>query len=139
VRPFQPGNLLFVNLYPAAASTILGITYGYAPHDVNDRFIRLAHEVTLESFRYGGPGSSICDLVPFCKSPLFFYTWIGSNGEQSETLADVDAIFILSGARRLHQDACGEAVQFTARMDGNPDGIRLGRLAGLTDSDSILR
>ena len=133
MRPRYRKNLLFVDLHHTAASTILGVTYGYTPHDANDKFIRLAHEAALESFRYGGPGSSICDLIPFCKS-LFFYARPGTNRVQSEILADMDAVFILSEARRLHQDGCGEDVQLTARMDGKPDGIQLGYFAGLTDS-----
>ncbi|KAF9650387.1 cytochrome P450 [Thelephora ganbajun] len=56
-----------------SASTILGITYGYTPRDANDEFIQLAHDATFESFRYGGPGSSICDLVPFLK---YWPTWM---------------------------------------------------------------
>ena len=62
------GNLRLAYLYPTAASTVLGVTYGYTPRDANDEFIQLADEATFESFRYGGPGSSICDLVPFCES-----------------------------------------------------------------------
>ena len=66
-------DLCSVDLYsPTAASAILGITYGYTPRDVNDKFIQLAREATLESFRHGGPGSSICDLVPLCRHSLFF-------------------------------------------------------------------
>lgn len=63
-------NLLLADLYLTAASTILGITYGYTPLDANDEFIQLADEAAFESFRYGGPGSSTCDLIPFCKSSL---------------------------------------------------------------------
>lgn len=116
-------RLPFVDLYPAAAFTILGITYGYTPHDVNDEFIRLAHEATFETFRYGGPGSSICDLIPFRTPPLFFHASFESNREGSEILANVDAVFVLSEARRLHQDACGEAFQSTTRMDRKADGV----------------
>ena len=64
VTPLE--KFLINDVHPIAASTILGITYGYTPRSVDDEFIQLAHKATLESFRYGGPGSSICDLVPFC-------------------------------------------------------------------------
>ena len=56
----------------------------------------------------------------------------------SEILANVDAIFVLSEACRLHQVACGEAFRSTARMDRNSDGMQLGHLGDLTDS-AILR
>ena len=131
-------KLPFVDVHLTAASTILGITYGYTPHDVNDEFIQLAHDTTFETFRYGGPGSSICDLIPFCTSLIFLHAWFESNKEGSEILADVDATFVPSETCRLHQDACGEAFQSTTRVDRNPDGMRLGYLADLADP-AILR
>ena len=82
-----------------------------------------------------GRGSSVCDLsVPFCGSPLFFHAPLVSNRGGSKILADVDAVFVLSEARRVHQDNCGKTVQFTAPTDKNSDGMWLGYLAGLTDS-----
>jgi hypothetical protein len=119
-----------VNFHPTAASTILDITYGYTPHSVDDQFIRLANEAVFESFRYGGPGSSIFDLFPFRMSPPFLYASLRFNEEESKTLADVDAVFVLSEARCLHSDDCGEAFQLAASVGGNSDGIELGCPAG---------
>ena len=131
-------NLQVVDFHPIAASTILDITYGYSPHGANDEFIRFADEAVFESFRYGGPGSSICDLVPLCESSLFLCTSLRSNGGGSEILADVDAVFVLSETRCLHSDHCGEAFQFTAPVDRNSDGIELGYLEDPANS-AILR
>jgi hypothetical protein len=111
------------DLFPAAASTILGITYGYTPQGANDKFIQLAHKATFETFRYGGPGSSICDLVPFCMFCRFLGVLFWSNKERSEALANVDAIFLLSEACCLHQDDRGEAFQSAARVDRSQDGM----------------
>jgi hypothetical protein len=120
---------LFDDFYPIAASTILGITYGYTPRGVDDEFIQLAHKATLESFRYGGPGSSVCDLVPFCMfCPSLDATQL-SDGRESEALAHLDAVFLLSEARCLHEDDCGETLYSTTRMDRNTDGTYVPRLS----------
>ena len=70
-------KLAIVDIHLTAASIILGITYGYSLHDVNDEFVQLARVATFESFRYGGPGSSICDLIPFCEPSLFLHVSLG--------------------------------------------------------------
>ena len=43
---------------------ILEMTYGYAVKGVDDPFIHLADEAAVESLRYGGPGSTLCDILP---------------------------------------------------------------------------
>jgi len=60
--------------------------------DQDPRFVILSHSV--------GP-------------PSFLGAWHGFNREESKILANVDAIFVLSEARCLHQVDCGEAFQFT--------------------------
>ena len=56
----------------------------------------------------------------------FLYVSLQSNEEGSKTLADVDAVFVLSEARCLHSDDCGEAFQLTASVDRISDGTELG-------------
>jgi len=46
---------------------ILEITYGYTVESVEDPFIYLADEAAVESFRYGGPGATMCDILPICE------------------------------------------------------------------------
>ena len=43
---------------------ILEITYGYVVKNVDDPLIYLADEAAVESFRYGGPGATLCDILP---------------------------------------------------------------------------
>jgi len=44
---------------------ILEITYGYIVESADDSFIHLADEVAVESLRYGSPGATLCDILPF--------------------------------------------------------------------------
>lgn len=56
-----------------SAAMILEITYGYAVENIEDPFIHLADEAAVESFRYGGPGATLCDILPILK---YWPTWM---------------------------------------------------------------
>ena len=46
---------------------ILEITYGYTVESADDPFVLLVHEAMIESFRHGGPGTGLCDILPICE------------------------------------------------------------------------
>ena len=43
---------------------MLEMTYGYTVEGVDDPLIHLTDEAAVESFRYGGPGATLCDILP---------------------------------------------------------------------------
>lgn len=43
---------------------ILEATYGYVVESVDDSFTRLADQAAIETVRYGGPGATLCDILP---------------------------------------------------------------------------
>ena len=97
---------------------ILEITYGYVVKNVDDPLIYLADEAAVESFRYGGPGATLCDILPIREEilHLLVYPEHDLNVNSSEILANVDAILFLPATRCLYQDSCGEIVYLAIEL-----------------------
>lgn len=57
---------------------IVEITYGYRVENVDDPFIRLADEAVIESARHGGPGATLCDILPMREFPHLYCATLSS-------------------------------------------------------------
>lgn len=104
--------------FHSAASMILEITYGYTVENVDDSFIRLADEAAVESFRYGGPGATLCDALPIREDlfTLLISVRPRLKYNSSKTLANVDAILFLPATCSLYQDPRRETVYLAALL-----------------------